>query len=55
MIPRRLLPGRGASAARRLVAYGGTDRFPLAEDVEALALADLCAELSALDAAEPGK
>jgi hypothetical protein len=32
---------------RRLVVYGGTERFPLAEGAEALALTDLCAELSA--------
>lgn len=32
---------------RRLVVYGGAERFPLAEGIEALALTDLCAELSA--------
>jgi predicted AAA+ superfamily ATPase len=32
---------------RRLVVYGGAERFPLAEGAEALALTDLCAELSA--------
>lgn len=32
---------------RRLVVYGGAERFPLAEGVEALALPDLCAELAA--------
>jgi len=32
---------------RRLVVYGGAERFPLAEGVEALALTDLCAEVSA--------
>jgi hypothetical protein len=32
---------------RRLVVYGGNERFPLAEGVEALALTGLCAELSA--------
>lgn len=32
---------------RRLVVYGGTERFPLAESVEAVSLIDLCAELSA--------
>lgn len=32
---------------RRLVVYGGPERFPLAEGVEALSLTDLCAELSA--------
>jgi hypothetical protein len=32
---------------RRLVVYGGTERFPLAEDVEAVALVGLCDELSA--------
>jgi len=31
---------------RRLVVYGGTERFPLAEDVEALGLTELCDELS---------
>ncbi len=31
---------------RRLVVYGGAERFPLADDVEALALTDLCDELS---------
>jgi len=31
---------------RRLVAYGGAERFPLAEDVEAVPLVELCAELS---------
>lgn len=31
---------------RRLVVYSGTERFPLAEGVEALSLVDLCAELS---------
>jgi predicted AAA+ superfamily ATPase len=32
---------------RRLVVYGGTERFPLAEGVEAVPLVDLCKELSA--------
>ena len=32
--------------ARRLVVYGGVERFPLAEGVEAISLIDLCAELS---------
>ena len=32
---------------RRLVVYGGRARFPLGEDVEAIALIDLCAELAA--------
>ncbi|MGH8663076.1 MAG: hypothetical protein ACREUX_02300, partial [Burkholderiales bacterium] len=32
---------------RRLVVYGGVDRFPLAEGVEAISLIELCAELSA--------
>jgi predicted AAA+ superfamily ATPase len=32
---------------RRLVVYGGAERFPLAEDVEAVSLIDLCGELSA--------
>lgn len=32
---------------RRLVVYGGNERFPLADDVEAASLVDLCAELAA--------
>jgi predicted AAA+ superfamily ATPase len=32
---------------RRLVVYGGVERFPLAEGVEAVSLIDLCEELSA--------
>lgn len=32
---------------RRVVVYGGAERFPLAEDVEARSLVDLCEELSA--------
>ncbi|MGQ0655892.1 MAG: ATP-binding protein [Betaproteobacteria bacterium] len=32
---------------RRLVVYGGVERFPLAEGVEAVSLVDLCAELAA--------
>ena len=32
---------------RRRVVYGGVERFPLAEGVEAVSLLDLCAELSA--------
>jgi hypothetical protein len=32
---------------RRLVVYGGVERFPLAEDVEVASLVDLCEELSA--------
>lgn len=32
---------------RRMVVYGGTERFPLATNVEALSLVDLCEELSA--------
>ncbi len=32
---------------RRLMVYGGTERFPLAEGAEALPLVDLCEELSA--------
>jgi predicted AAA+ superfamily ATPase len=32
---------------RRLVVYGGAERFPLAENVEAVSLIDLCKELSA--------
>jgi uncharacterized protein len=31
---------------RRLVVYGGAERFPLADKVEAVSLIDLCAELS---------
>jgi predicted AAA+ superfamily ATPase len=34
-------------AERRLVVYGGSERFPLAEDVEAASLLDLCEEVSA--------
>lgn len=33
--------------ARRRVVYGGTERFPLAEGVEAVPLVDLCEELAA--------
>ncbi len=33
--------------ARRRVVYGGTERFPLAEGVEAASLVDLCEEISA--------
>lgn len=33
--------------ARRLVVYGGAERFPLAEAVEAVPLVDLCEELAA--------
>jgi len=29
------------------VVYGGDERFPLAEGLEAMALGELCAELSA--------
>ena len=32
---------------RRLVVYGGTERFPLAEGVEGVSLVDLCEELAA--------
>jgi len=32
---------------RRLVVYGGLERFPLGEGVEAVSLTDLCAGLSA--------
>ena len=32
---------------RRLVVYAGTERYPLAADVEAICLADACAELAA--------
>jgi hypothetical protein len=31
---------------RRFVVYGGVERFPLAEGVEAVSLVDLCEELS---------
>lgn len=31
---------------RRLVVYGGTERFPLAENIEAVPLIDLCGEVS---------
>ena len=34
-------------AGRRLVVYGGTERFPIAEAVEAVSLVDLCEELAA--------
>jgi hypothetical protein len=33
--------------ARRLVVYSGAERFPLATNVEAVSLVDLCEELSA--------
>ena len=32
---------------RRLVVYGGRERFPLAEEIDAISLGDLCAELAA--------
>jgi hypothetical protein len=32
---------------RRLVVYGGVERFPLAENIDAVSLVDLCEELSA--------
>ncbi|HEX8726374.1 MAG TPA: ATP-binding protein, partial [Gemmatimonadaceae bacterium] len=32
---------------RRFVVYGGTERFPVAEDVEAVSLVDLCDEVAA--------
>lgn len=32
---------------RRLVVYGGRERFPLAEEIDAVPLGDLCAELAA--------
>ena len=32
---------------RRFVVYGGTERFPIAEGVEAISLVDMCEELSA--------
>jgi hypothetical protein len=35
-------------AERRLVVYGGVERFPLAEDVEAVSLIELCEELTEL-------
>jgi predicted AAA+ superfamily ATPase len=34
------------SAERRRVVYGGNERFPLAEGVEAVSLVDLCDELA---------
>jgi predicted AAA+ superfamily ATPase len=37
-----------AGPERRLVVYGGTERFPLGEEIEAISLIDLCEELSAL-------
>lgn len=37
-----------ARPERRLVVYGGTERFPLAEEIEAVSLIDLCEEFSAL-------
>jgi predicted AAA+ superfamily ATPase len=55
-VKRGLAPrtGRGFHAAcetvrpeRRFLVYGGTERFALAEGVEAIALPDLCAELAA--------
>jgi hypothetical protein len=39
---------QAARPERRLVVYGGSERFPLAEEVEAISLIDLCEELSAL-------
>ena len=36
-----------AGAEIDLVVYGGAERFPLAEGVEAVPLVDLCEELSA--------
>jgi predicted AAA+ superfamily ATPase len=33
--------------SRKFIAYGGTERFPLAEDVEAIPLVDLCEEVAA--------
>jgi predicted AAA+ superfamily ATPase len=39
---------QAARPERRLVVYGGSERFPLAEEVEAVSLIDLCEELSAL-------
>jgi predicted AAA+ superfamily ATPase len=33
-------------AGRRLVVYGGTERFPLSENIEAMSLVELCGELS---------
>ena len=55
-IKRGLAPGleRGFQLAcetvkpeRRYVVYGGTERFPMAHEVEAVPLVDLCEELSA--------
>jgi len=36
-----------AHPERRLVVYGGVERFPIADGVEAISLVDLCEELSA--------
>ena len=51
MIPRRLSSSHLACDTirpeRRLVVYGGGERFPLAEAVEAVPLSDLGEELSA--------
>ena len=33
---------------RRLVVYGGRERFPLADEIDAVSLGDLCAELAAM-------
>lgn len=38
---------------RRLVVYGGTERFPLSANVEAISLVDLCAELAAIGPSRP--
>lgn len=35
--------------ARRLVVYGGAEAFPIAQDIEALSVVDLCARLRALN------
>jgi len=41
------LAGKIVAPERRLVVYGGAERFPLAEGIEALVLTELCAEVSA--------
>jgi predicted AAA+ superfamily ATPase len=39
--------GLESDADRARVVYGGVERFPLAEGVEAVSLGDLCEEISA--------
>lgn len=41
------LAGDTIRPERRLVVYGGVERFPLADAVEAVSLSDLCVEISA--------